>query len=48
MADAVTTADAVRTDTGTRDDRWALGHILALYSVRTLSIPFQARVGAVG
>ena len=37
MADAVTTADAVHTDTGTRDDRWALGHIL-----------FQARVCAVG
>ena len=37
MADAVPTADAVRTDTGTRDDRSALRHIL-----------FQARVGAVG
>lgn len=36
MADAVTTADAVRTDTG------------ALLSVRTLSILLQARVGAVG
>ena len=37
MADAVTTADPVRTDTGTRNDRWALRHIL-----------FQARAGAVG